>query len=314
MDKNILTRNKKMILSMMLVIIVVLIIGVLLSAIFLKSEYVEVGDCIEVEYIGRFLRNNTIFFSTYNDTLNKTGGKPTKLFVNPDMALSLPRGYELYTSAPELMPPGVVRGLLGMREGETRFITVSPDEAYGDWNTTLVQSSLISAYNLSYYPRYTYYNFIEEIMAEYLPFEYPCATDPNMNYGSLTVNQTYVYLKGTSHSPNNSSWVIKIIGINGSYVTIQHIVSNGTIVNNPGMWNSTIIIVNSTIFKERADPVVNTTLSNTFEGFFYHLKVIGLNETGIFFAVNSKAPSAALVGESLIYECRVTRIHKTSKS
>jgi FKBP-type peptidyl-prolyl cis-trans isomerase 2 len=300
-------KNKKIIASIIMIIIIGLIIGVLLSSVILKVEYVELGDCVEVEYTGRFLKNNTVFISTYTDPVNKTGGEPARIFINPDMTLPLPRGYESYTSSPTLMPSAAIKKLVGMQQGETRNITLSPDEAYGEWNTTAMRESLISEYNVSYYSRFTYYHFVEEIRAEYLPFAYPSQTDPDMNYGSLNVNQSYTYMEGEP-----SPWIIKIIGINGSYVTIQHIVSNGTVINRK-IWNSTIIIVNSTIFKERADPVINTTFSNSFEGFYQHIKIVDVNETGITFAFNTKAPDAKLVGESLVYECKVTRIHKTSK-
>jgi len=58
-----------------------------------EKKTVEIGDCIDVHYIGRYASNNTIFESSYGDIENKTGGTPLKIFVSFDMNEMPPGGY-----------------------------------------------------------------------------------------------------------------------------------------------------------------------------------------------------------------------------
>ncbi|HEC82045.1 MAG TPA: hypothetical protein ENI42_06440 [Thermoplasmatales archaeon] len=121
-----------------------LVVVVVASGVFLYFKYVyvppstedlvEEGDCVDVNYIGRYASNNTVFGSSYSDVENKTGGSPLKVFVSLDKDLFPPMNYSSYSSSPLGMIEGFVPDLIGMRKGETKTVVVPPDKAYGDYS------------------------------------------------------------------------------------------------------------------------------------------------------------------------------------
>ena len=145
--------------------ILVIIIVATLTVYFVATYYsngkkIELGDCADVHYVGKFATNGTIFETTYDDSLNKTGGTPKKIFVNPNWDLSLSFEYQGYSSA---MPYGFLNGLVGVKEGETKNLTVLPEDAYGDWNLTALNEYYEFIFGTTYYPREIGYDAVEVI-------------------------------------------------------------------------------------------------------------------------------------------------------
>ena len=94
-----------------------------------KNEVIEIGDCVDVNYIGRYASNNTIFDSSYDDPDSKTGGTPLKIFVTYDIEEPSPEGYEEYGTG---IIQGFMEGLVGLKDGETKTIgPIPPEKAYG---------------------------------------------------------------------------------------------------------------------------------------------------------------------------------------
>jgi len=95
-----------------------------------EEKEIELGDLVEVNYIGRYAINNTIFDSSYEDIENKTKGTPLKIFMATNKSESPPEGYEDYTSD---IIDGLLEGLIGLKEGITTTIgPIPPNKAYGD--------------------------------------------------------------------------------------------------------------------------------------------------------------------------------------
>ena len=93
-----------------------------------SKETVEVGDCVDVNYIGSF-ENGTIFDTSYDDPESKTGGTPLNIFVSLNISDSPPDDYAAYSSG---MIEGFMEGLIGIKEGETKTIgPIPPEKAYG---------------------------------------------------------------------------------------------------------------------------------------------------------------------------------------
>ena len=91
------------------------------------EAYIEIGDCVEVNYIGKYT-NGTIFDTSYDDPITKTGGEPAKFFITLDPNESPPDDYYDYVMGIE----GFTEGLIGMKEGEVGTIgPIPPEEAYG---------------------------------------------------------------------------------------------------------------------------------------------------------------------------------------
>jgi len=97
------------------------------------EKIIALGDCVDVNFIGRFASNNTIFASSYNDTTNKTGGTPLKVFVSTNESESSPTGYEDYTNLiNDYYVKGFIEGLIGLKEGDSKTTDpIPPEDAYG---------------------------------------------------------------------------------------------------------------------------------------------------------------------------------------
>ena len=94
-----------------------------------EIKTIEEGDCVDVNYIGRYASNGTVFETSYSDLENKTGGTPLNIFVSFNMSEMPPVGYDTYTS---LMIEGFMEGLIGLKENETKTIgPILPEKAYG---------------------------------------------------------------------------------------------------------------------------------------------------------------------------------------
>jgi FKBP-type peptidyl-prolyl cis-trans isomerase 2 len=94
-----------------------------------ETNAIELGDCVDVNYIGRYASNGTVFDTSYSDLENKTGGTPLNIFVSLNASEMPPVGYETYTSG---MIKGFMEGLIGLEEVENVTIgPIPPEDAYG---------------------------------------------------------------------------------------------------------------------------------------------------------------------------------------
>lgn len=90
------------------------------------KETIELGDCADVHYIGRYASNNSIFDASYDDTENKTGGTPMQMFISTDPDETPSK--EGYSGIIE----GLAEGLVGLKEGDTATVgPIPPEKAYG---------------------------------------------------------------------------------------------------------------------------------------------------------------------------------------
>jgi FKBP-type peptidyl-prolyl cis-trans isomerase 2 len=127
--------QKEKIALIALVIIVIAALSVFVTAVntdifenlFKEKLTIAEGDCADVNYIGRYASNNTVFDSSYNSTANKTGGTPLKVFVSYNQTATSPKSG--YTAG---MIKGFMDGIIGMKEGQTKIIgPIPPEDAYG---------------------------------------------------------------------------------------------------------------------------------------------------------------------------------------
>lgn len=132
--------QKEKIALIALVIIVVAALSVFLIAVntnffenlFKEKLIITEEDCADVNYIGRYSSNNTIFDSSYTDPENKSGGTPLQIFISFNENATSPKsGYSAD------MIEGFMEGLIGMQEGQTKIIgPIPPDKAYGSKKLT----------------------------------------------------------------------------------------------------------------------------------------------------------------------------------
>ena len=99
----------------------------------LEIGTVELGDCVDVHYIGTF-EDGSLFGYSYEDPIDKTGGILLNIFMSTDDAESPPEGYEVYSNlvANQYYVEDFINGLEGLNIGDTKRIgPISPDESFG---------------------------------------------------------------------------------------------------------------------------------------------------------------------------------------
>jgi hypothetical protein len=301
--------------SILVILIVICSFLLLYFAGFLEEKNIELGDCADIHYIARFASNGTIIESSYEDPVNKTGGSLYKVFVNPHLDLSVPSGYAGYSAS---KPYGFLLGLVGLAEGEHTNFSIKPENAYGVWNETALNEIFELLFNVPYYPRIQPYPYEETLRYDTMENVLLGSPSENVDVNNLEVGETLVYRNGTLPNGTQAQWTLEILDTTSQNVTIRHHVINQTRIEAvPGktLWDTTIVLYDETYFLERGDPEIGEVFSGTdlTSGGYSHIKVVDLNETGIFMAVNMQAPSPGLVGATIQYEVQVITVYRTSQ-
>ena len=283
-----------------LIIIIVVLVSALILPSLLQQKIIALGDCAEVEYIGAFTTNGTIFTTTYDDAAHNIGGSPQNLYVNLNPNIVAPSKCGA-TSPSTFIPPNAIHALVGMKEGETKNITLSPTEAYGDWNTSLAEQ-----YGL----KIGLVNEIWNTTAETIPTEEFSYFFPN-----VTVEEGTIFDYWAVALRINGILYAKITNIANDNVTFEMLPENGTTFTLPSLnWTVTILVTNDTAFTIHSDipPNHTFTFQDPSSGKIMYGKVITVNETQAIIGLNALAPSPDFVGQSLRYEFKVVKITKTA--
>ena len=287
-----------------LVVIVAAVTGTFLYLKYVQTpeKVVEEGDCVVVNYIGKYASNGTVFDTSYESVAKENGiydanrtYQPLKIFVNPHRNLPTPKGYENYTS---YMIRGFLEALIGMKKGENKTVSIPPEKAYGTWNVSLAEQ-----YGLSPYP-------IDYVVNDTQIIDKNAFTSyfPQVN---LTVNNSFDY--GSRAFGVNDTLYATITNISDTNITFRLLPQNGTTFQIPLFnWTEVILVKNSTHFTLHT--IVDkgyTTSINLIYGFL-HIKVVDKNETHLKLAMNAEAPSIKFVNQTLEFTLEVVDIYKTS--
>lgn len=300
------------------VVLVIIIVGALctwvtityggdfLNDLFTDSS-IELGDCADIHYIGSFASNGTVFATSYNDSLSKTGGTPKKIFVNPNGDLQRPTGEKYLSYSASLMQGldyTLLNELVGMKKGQTKTVTLSPEDAYGDWDDTAAEE-MFTAFGFSEgrIPRYATWNITETTTKSWFSLHLPEV--------NLAENITFDYWNYSQGIPNVvTATIINISDNNVTYV--YNPVNGSTYYVEQFKYNETILVVNETTFQIRTDPTVGTAFTTNVDPPM-HMKVIDVNETSYKLTINMLAPSLEFIGQTLIFEFEVIEVYKTSQ-
>ena len=263
---------------------------------------IAIGDCADVNYIGRFADNQTIFDTSFESVARSAGiydenrtYEPLKIFVNPDGNLSKPDGYTNYSSS---MIQGFLDGLVGMKKGENKTVIIPPEKAYGIWNETLAED-----YGLSPYPIDSVVNvewdFERNMFTQYFP-EVNTSVGVTFDWGAtmIGINNT---LNATITKVNDTNITYNLLPINGTSFTMP-------LFN----WNVTIFVTNDTAFTLKTTTEIGFVTSINLGYSSLHIKVVGLNETDINLAINTDAPDVKFVGQTLEFTLSPVEVYKTS--
>ena len=138
---NTVMQKEKLALATLVIIVIILLSSIIITSedVFKnlfeeKKETIELGDCVDVNYIGKYT-NGTVFDTTYEEVaqqwnISKYEYNPAKVFVTTNKSLSPPQGYEDYSSSN--MVDGFIDGLIGLKEGDKATIgPIPPEKGYG---------------------------------------------------------------------------------------------------------------------------------------------------------------------------------------
>ncbi|KAF5410679.1 MAG: FKBP-type peptidyl-prolyl cis-trans isomerase [Candidatus Methanocomedens sp.] len=283
-------------------IALILLAAVLVGMMFLSNNadgpVVEVGDTVMMDYTGKLL-DGEVFDTSDSEIAIGAGlyepGRPYEPLV--------------FIVGSGRMIEGMDTGVLGMKEGESKTLTIPPEKAYGPADPTRIQV----------------YPLIDEIPIEdTLPLitEMP-AIQFTMSFGSeyevgdtvqwpgSTINMTIVDMGdivnlsfaldvGESFSSEDRPWDEKVVAINSTHVTIRHQVEVGDVHTFGTPWNTTVIDITDTNMTIQHNPIPDTTLQTAYGPILIHF-----NETGITLDQNS-----FLAGKTLVFDVEILSIEK----
>ena len=263
---------------------------------------VQLGDCVDVNYIGKFHSNGTVFDTSYENIAHQWGlynanktYQPLKIFVNPYGNLTTPSGYENYTSS---MIPGFLEALVGMKKGENKTVSIPPEKAYGTWNVSLAEQYGLSPYPIDYIVNDTQ-TIGKDMFANYFP---------EVN---LTVNNSFDY--GSRAFGVNDTLYATIINISDTNITFRLLPQNGTTFQMPLFnWTEVILVKNDTHFTVHTVVDIGYTTTIDLRYSFLYIKVMDKNETHLTLAMNTDAPSIEFIDQTLDFTLEIVDIHKTS--
>ena len=168
--------------------VIVLVMAIALVAGCTSSEKtVKMGDNVTLDYTEAYT-NGTIIDSS-NATVAEQAGiydptvdyEPLNFIVGDDNII-----------------PGFSNETIGMKIGDTKNFTLTPDQAYGEYNTSLilpVPMSVLTAYNITPHVNDTLYNNGMPVRVDHIV---PNATDPNntsvyIDYNHPLAGKTLVF-------------------------------------------------------------------------------------------------------------------------
>jgi len=267
---------------------------------------IEIGDCADVYYIGKFT-NGTVFDTNIEEVAKQSDiydenrtYELAYVFVDPNLEYFPPDGYENYSSQ---FIVGFLNGLVGMKEGETKNVTIDPENAYGIWNRSLAEELFSYYFQTPYWPRkVTNELFVTEEKSTLLDY------NSSINLSEIYEGYTFDYIEAENQEGESVYWKIQITNISDENVTIKNLIENNTVLKSPGMWDNVIVIENETHFSIVGEPEPDVVYGSP--GFFIRLEE--LNETAIVVSINVESPDAKFIGETLVFQLEVEKVYKTS--
>lgn len=235
-----------------------------------RSDMVlENGDFVKMDYIGWVKDTGEVFDTTYEDVAFNTTIKKMDRFTfatrYEPIEFTLGQGQVL---------PALEKDLIGLKIGETKNITLTPEEGYGEWSsnytTTLPVVAILT--KLTEVP-------ISEFRAN-------MGKEPEKNE---TIQLNY--------------WTARVVDISNSTVTLQHEPKEGTIIST--QYGPATVTLNDTHIITHLTPKLGTIIATAFgeQGI-----ISKINNTD--FTIDFNHP---LAGKTLLFEVNITDIVKADE-
>lgn len=155
------------------------------------SRVVKSGDTVQVDYIGKF-ENGTIFDTSIKQVAQEAGiYNPQREYTPLNITVGSRQVIE-----------GFEEGLIGMKVGEEKNLTIPPEKAYGKYNESWVQSVPVEELNTSEKPE------VGQTLYD---------SRNGVRYRVIAVNETYITLDPNPELAGKTLvFYIKLVSIEGS--------------------------------------------------------------------------------------------------
>ncbi len=274
---------------------------ILLSGCVGEKKEVKTGDNISVDYTGSLLNGKVFDTSIEKVAIENNLSEPGREF----MPLKFTVG-----KAPQLIK-GFDEGVVGMKVGQTKKLTIPPEKAYGPRDPMNIQAIPI----------------IQDMAIERVipkDFDVPVREFERVLGSNHTQDEiielpeTNIYVKVRNISSSNASlsytlkvgdevwkkgapWNETVLKADGKNITLKAKVNkNDTIQLQGAPWNTTVVGLDNVNITLRHNPIPETVIP----GMFGNMKV-SFNETSILMDQNPE-----LAGETLIFNVTVLSIDK----
>jgi FKBP-type peptidyl-prolyl cis-trans isomerase 2 len=292
-----------------IIVLAAILIGVLFITSIEGNSVVEIGDTVQVDYTGK-LSDGTVFDTSDPEVALSAGvyqeGRPYQPLMVVIGAHSVIKGFE--------------DGLLGMKEGDSKTLTIAPEDGYGPLDPTKIDV----VPQLNDIP--VTQTIEREIEVPGIQFNMTFGTENEVG-DTVTVPDSPINLTiieigdivklsydmkvGDKIERGETLWVDEVVEVNSSHFVIKRDVEVGDIIQFPeSPWNSTVLEVSETNITLQHNPIPDTTILTTVQTMFGLQQVpvqIHFNETHITMDSNHR-----LAGKTLIFEVEVVAIEKAS--
>ncbi len=292
-----------------IVALAAILVGILFITSIEGNAVVEMGDTVQVDYTGK-LPDGTVFDTSDPEVAKSAGlyqeGRPYQPLPVVMGAQSVIKGFE--------------DGLLGMKVGESKTLTIAPEDGYGPSDPTKIdvipQLNDIPATQ----------TFMREINVPAIQFNMTFGDEnkvgdiipvpgSSINMTILEIGETvklsYDMEVGDIVDGGETLWADEVIEVNSTQIVMRHDVEVGDIIQFPETpWNSTVLEVTETNITLQHNPIPDTTVYTTVQTLFGPQQVpveVHFNETDIILDSNH-----FLAGKTLVFEVEVVAIEKAS--
>jgi FKBP-type peptidyl-prolyl cis-trans isomerase 2 len=233
------------------------------------SELVlESGDLVKMDFIGTIGETGEVFDTTYADVANNIEIEKAETFVFTEKYSQIS-----FTIGTGDVLPALEMGLVGMKMGETRKITLNPEEGYGEY----VSQKSVSLKRSTVIPRLTIVLISD--------FRGATGREPELNE-SIMLNY----------------WNVTVVNISGENMTLSHEPEDDSDINTE--YGPAHITLNETHVTTTISPVLDDVVATP-----YGTGIIkDVNETH--FIIDYNHP---LAGSTLIFEVKVNDILKAGR-
>lgn len=266
------------------------------------QQTVKNGDMISVDYIGR-IEGGNVFDSSIESVAKQNNVYNQGRKYQP-LNLTVGKGQVI---------KGFDNGVIGMKIGETKTLTIPPEQGYGPIDPNKISVIPI----VQSIPAKTTISKIVEIPAERFNSIFgpnhivgDKVNIPNTNI-NLTVNNisaindslAYNLVVGDKILQKGAPWNETVTSVNEKNITIKVDAKKGDIVHLPNIfWNSTVIDINDTNVTLRHEAIPDQEIPMQFGSVRIHF-----NETSITIDQNNN-----LAGKTLIFDVTLKSINSTT--